>query len=154
MCSFRILISLDTKDGYDQKDRKTCILSVYSPSVCDKWKVLAKHNVHRNYPGNSFPIKPGDFSAKRMACDPMIQLFFKKNAKTMIQLLDISSVDRSYCGLKRISRHAARNIYIGRYHKVQVLSRTIVSSKSPNQNISICTIVLSLNMLKYIEIRK
>lgn len=72
----------------------------------------------------------------------------------MIQLLDISSVDRSYCGLKRISRHAARNIYIGRYHKVQVLSRTIVFSKSPNQNISICTIVLSLNMLKYIEIRK
>ena len=24
----------------------------------------------------AFPIKPGDFSAKRMACDPMIQLFF------------------------------------------------------------------------------
>ena len=117
--------------------------------------MLTKHNVHRICPGNSFPIKPGDFSAKRMACDPMIQLFFlKKIAKTMIQLLDISSVDRSYCGLKRISRHAARNIYIGRYHKVQVLSRTIISSKSPNQNISICTIVLSLNMLKYIEIRK
>ena len=142
VCSFRILISLDTKDGYDQKDRKTCILSVYSPSVCDKWKVLTEHNVHMNCNANSLPIKPGDFSAKWQLWDPMKQL------------LDICSVDRSYCGLKRISRHAARNIYIGRYHKVQVLSRTIVSSKSPNQNISICTIVLSLNMLKYIEIRK